>query len=96
LDAAERCRAWRVEGTLPMHDGRTPRWRVRGSCFAPHKTGQKRGGHDGDRKNTSRSVLSIDGVPRSYRDQRDMAIEVAAQLMRRRGEGPAKRRADGD
>jgi hypothetical protein len=33
LDAAERCRAWRVEGTIPMHDGRTPRWRVRGSYF---------------------------------------------------------------
>ena len=25
--------------------------------------------------------ISIDGVPRSHRDQRDMAIEAAAQLM---------------
>jgi hypothetical protein len=29
----------------------------------------------------ARLEISIDGVPRSYRDQRDMAIEAAAQLM---------------
>jgi hypothetical protein len=44
----------------------------------------------------ARFEISIDGVPRSFRDRREIAIEVAAQLMRRRGEGPAKRRADGD
>jgi hypothetical protein len=44
----------------------------------------------------ARFEISIDGGPRSHRDQRDMAIKAAAQLMRRRGEGPAKRRADGD
>jgi hypothetical protein len=34
------------------------------------------------RKSTRRSVRdSVDGVPRSHRDQRDMAIEAAAQLM---------------
>ena len=30
---------------------------------------------------TARFEISIDGVPRSHRDQRDMAIEAAAQLM---------------
>jgi hypothetical protein len=29
----------------------------------------------------ARFEISIDGVPRSHRDQRDMAIEAAAQLM---------------
>jgi electron transfer flavoprotein alpha/beta subunit len=30
---------------------------------------------------SARFEISIDGVPRSQRDQRDMAIEAAAQLM---------------
>jgi hypothetical protein len=29
----------------------------------------------------ARFEISIDGVPRSHRDQRDMAIEAAARLM---------------
>ena len=29
----------------------------------------------------ARFEISVDGVPRSHRDQRDMAIEAAAQLM---------------
>jgi hypothetical protein len=29
----------------------------------------------------ARFEISIDGVPRSHRDQRDMAIEAVAQLM---------------